>query len=350
MKKRKIAIIAPPFELVSKKKQRGTERIVYQSAIGLQNIGYDVTVFGAGKCNSITNFVPLLEKAVDKINPKENIEASRKLRMESLYISRVGREITKRDKEFDIIFNHMRGGFSLLPLSEFLKTPIVHILHLPIFKELESFLSLYKKPNIVTISNSQRKGFKKINYLATLYNGVSLEEFPFKEKAKDYFLFLGALGEHKNPKDAIIAAKKAKVNLLIASGKVREPYYSKEIKPLIDDKIKYIGEASDKKRVELFKNAKGLLFPIKWREPFGLVMIEAMACGTPVIAYPNGAVEEIVEDKKTGFIVKNRSEMVKAIKNIDKIKREDCRERVKKHFTIEEMVKRYDSIIKNHGR
>ena len=153
------------------------------------------------------------------------------------------------------------------------------------------------------------------------------------------------MGAHKNPKDAINAAKEAEVELILAGGKIREPYFSKEIKPLIDgDKIKYLGEVYGKTKINLLKNAKALLFPIKWPEPFGLVMIEAMACGTPIIAYPNGAVPEIVEDKKTGFIVKNISEMVKAIKKIDRIDRKKCREKVEEKFSIEKMINEYEKI------
>jgi len=220
-------------------------------------------------------------------------------------------------------------------------------MHLPIFKEVADVLACYKKPNVITISNNQRKNFKNVNYLDTVYNGINLSEFKFCEKPKNYFLFMGALGEHKNPKEAILAAKKAKVKLILAGGKKREPYFSKEIKPLIDNKqIKYIGEVSDKKRIDLCKYAKGFIFPIKWQEPFGLVMAEAMACGTPVIAYPNGAVNEVVKNKKTGFIVKNVAGIVKAIKNIDKIERKECRKYVEENFTVEKMVDDYEKIIK----
>jgi glycosyltransferase involved in cell wall biosynthesis len=217
-------------------------------------------------------------------------------------------EIIRREGKFDIIFNHARGGYIFLPLTHFLKTPVISIFHLPLFEEIADFLALFKKPNLITISNSQRKNFPKINYLATVYNGVDLKEFPFSEKPKDYFIFMAAIGEHKNPKDAILAAKKSGEKLILAGGKAREPYFSKEIKPRLDGKIiKYVGEVSGKERTTLLRNAKALLFPIRWQEPFGLVMIEAMACGTPVIAYPNGAVPEIVKDGETGYLFDERS-------------------------------------------
>jgi len=347
-KKLKIAIIAPPFTTVPPKGQGGTEIIAYEMIEGFAKKGHKVTLLGAGRYKGSAQFIQIFKKTIaERKIDTTYIESSRPLRLETAYITKVMEEIRKREKEFDIVFNHCRGGYLFLPLSQFIKTPIISILHLPIFKEAEDVISSYKKPNIITISNSQRKGFSKINYLATIYNGVDLSGFEFNEKPKDYFLFMGALGEHKNPKDAILAAKKAKVKLILAGGKIREPYFSKEIKPLIDGKqIKYIGEISGKKRVNILKYAKGFLFPIKWEEPFGLVMIEAMASGTPVIAYPNGAVSEVIKDKKTGFIVKNINEIAEAIKNIDVIDRKKCRERVEKYFTVEKMIKNYENICR----
>ncbi len=348
VKKPKIAIIVPPFTTVPPSGQGGTERIADEMIEGFVKKGYKVTLFGAGRYKGSASFIQIFKKTISerKIDTTY-IEASRPLRIESAYTARVMKEIIKREGEFDVIFNHARGGYLFIPLSLFLKIPIVSIIHLPIFKEVADILASYKKPNVITISNNQRKGFANINYLGTIYNGINLSEFEFCEKPKDYFLFMGALGEHKNPKDAILAAKKAKVKLVLASGKKREPYFSKEIKPLIDgERIKYIGEVMDKKRINLYKYAKGFLFPIKWQEPFGLVMIEAMACGVPVIAYPNGAVSEVVKNKKTGFIVKNVDEMVKAIKNIDEIDRKRCRERVEKYFSVEKMVDEYEKVIK----
>jgi len=343
---KKIAIIVPPFATVPPKGQGGTERIAQEMIRGFVRKGYQVTLFGAGNCKTSAKFIQIFKKTItERKIDTTYIESSRPLRIESTYTARIMKEIIKREGEFDIIFNHARAGYLFLPLSFFIKTPIVSILHLPIFKELSDVLASYKKPNVVTISNAQRKGFSNINYLATVYNGVDIKEFKFSEKPKDYFLFMAALGEHKNPKDAILAAKRAKVKLILAGGKRREPYFSKEIKPLIDGKqIKYVGEVWGKKRTDLIKYAKGLLFPIKWQEPFGLIMIEAMACGVPVIAYPNGAVPEVVKNEKTGFIVKNVKEMAKAIKNIDKIERKDCRKRVEEKFSIKKMVDRYEKV------
>ncbi len=339
----KIAVISPPFTSVPPKGQGGTERIAHQMIEGLSKKGHRVTLFGAGEYKGSADYVQIFKKTISERKASGFTESSRPLRIETAYITQVMEEIKKR--EFDIIFNHCRGGYLFLPLAQYLKKPIITILHLPLFKEVAETFSKYKNPNLVTISDSQRKGFPNINYLATIYNGIPVSKFKFQESPSDYFLFMGALGEHKNPKDAILAAKKAKVKLIIASGKKREPYFSKEIKPLIDGKqIKYVGEVWGKRREEVIKNAKGLLFPIKWPEPFGLVMAEAMASGTPVIAYPSGASSEVVKNKETGFIVKDVKGMKKAIKDIEKIDRKKCRERVEKYFSTEKMVEDYENL------
>lgn len=347
LRRKNIAIIAPPFTTIPPKGQGGTERIVYQITEGLIKKGYKVILFGAGKCKTSAKFIQIFKKPLDQMNfENKYIESSRKLRLETLYLACVIEEIKKRQKNISLIINHARGECIFLPFAQYLKIPIITVLHLPIFKEMANFLTKIKNPNIITISNSQREKFKNIKYLATIYNGVDLKEFPFCKNPKNYFLFMGAMGEHKNPKEAILAAKKANVKLILAGGKKREPYFSKEIKPLLKDKkIKYIGEVKGKKRINLFKYAKGFLFPIQWDEPFGLVMVEAMACGTPVIAYPRGGAKEIIKHKKTGYLVKNTKEMVEAIKNIDKISREKCRERVEKFFSLEKMLDNYEKII-----
>ncbi|MFH1401975.1 MAG: glycosyltransferase family 4 protein [Parcubacteria group bacterium] len=365
---KKIAVIAPPFTVIPPKGQGGTEKIVYEMVEGFHKKGYKVTLFGAGNCKTSVELIQIFKKPINDIksNPS-HVEISRPLRLEAVYLVKVMEEIIKRRKEFDLIFNHARGGYLFLPLSNFLKIPIITILHLPIFKELAEMLMNYKKTNIITVSNSQRKDFEKIDYLATIYNGVDPDEFIFSPKVKDHFLFMGALGEHKNPKDSILAAKKAGAKLILAGGKQREPYFSKEIKPLIDNKkIIYAGEVCGKKRLDLLKYAKALLFPIKWEEPFGLVMIEAMACGTPVIAFARGSVPETIKDGETGFIINFSNNdrrgnwlikktgltgMIEAIKKIHDMPTDDylemrknCREHIESNFTTEKMIDEYEKV------
>jgi len=183
--------------------------------------------------------------------------------------------------------------------------------------------------------------------VANIYNGIDIERFPFNYKPKDYLAFLGRMSPEKGPVEAIKIAKKAKMKLIMAAkiDLVDQEYFAREVKPLIDDKqIKFIGEVNHQGKVKLLKNAKALITPIQWEEPFGLFFVEAMACGTPVIAFRMGSVPEVVKDGKTGFIVKNIKEAVEAVKNIDQIKREDCRIWVEKNFPIKKMVDDYEKI------
>lgn len=348
-KKLRIAVVVPPFSVVPPKGQGGTERVAYQMIEGLSSKGHSLTLFGTGKCKTSAKFVQIFKTPISQMKFNEKfVEGSRTLRLETAYITRVISEIIKREKHFDIVVNHLRGGYLFLPLASFLKIPVISVMHLPLFKELANTLASFKETNIITVSKNQQKGFAKVNFLGFVHNSVDTKKFSFQPKPKDYFLFVGALGEHKNPKDAILACRKAKKNLIIAGGKKREPYFTKEIKPLIDGKqIKYVGEVFGKKKIKLFQEAKGFLLPIKWPEPFGIIMIEAMSCGVPVIAYPNGAAPEVIKNKKTGFLVKNVSQMARAIKNIDKIDRAICRKHVEKNFTTEKMVAKYEKICHN---
>lgn len=350
-KKKRIAIIAPPFTVVPPVGHGGTERIVYQMAEGFVKRGYDVTLFGAGECKTSAKFAQIFTQTITgrKLDTTytENL-ASRSLRLETLYLANVIKAITERENEFDAVYNHARGGYLFLPLQKFLKIPVFTIFHLPIFEELGNFLALFKNPNIIAISNNQRETVPNVNFLATVYNGADLAEFEFSPESRDYFLFMGAIGEHKNPKAAILAAKATGSKLILAGGKTREPYFSQEIKPLIDgEQIKYIGEVAGKERIDLLKNAKALLFPTVWPEPFGLVMIEAMACGTPVVGFRNASVPEVVENGKTGFVVDCSVEgLVEGMKKIDKVSRTDCRALVENKFSTEKMLDGYEALLK----
>lgn len=340
----KIAIIIPPFTTLPVSGQGGTERIAEGMINELIRRGHQTTLIGAGQCQTKAKFVQIFPKTITEQKfDAAYIESSRPLRIETAYITKVMKYLLDYGQNFDVVFNHMRGGYLLIPLAKFLKPPIISVLHLPLFEEVVDALSQFENPNIVSISNAQRKPAQgRVKFLATIYNGVDLKEFPFNEKPKDYFLFMGAMGEHKAPHLAIEACQKAGVKLVLAGGKIREPYFSKQVKPKIDKKqIQYIGEVSSQKRVELLQNARALLFPIIWEEPFGLVMIEAMACGTPVIAFNHGAVPEVIENKKTGFVVEDVSGMIEAIKKIDSIKRIACRQLVEQKFTYERMVDDY---------
>src|SRR3989344_2619551 len=245
--------------------------------------------------------------------------------------------------EYDIL--HIHPADRALPLSlshENIK--IVYTLHDPIYPWRAEIFKMFQSSNqyYVSISDSQRKPARNLNYLSTIYNGIQLEEFPFSEEYDDYLLFVGRLHPEKGVAEAVEAAKLADEKLLIVGPPVTGAYWDTRIKPYLGDKIKYIGHVDYKDLDQYYRRAKALLVPIQWEEPFGLVMIEAMACGAPGIAFRRGSVPEVIKDGKTGFIVDTIDEMAEAIKKINIIKRSDCRRHVEENFSSEKMIARYE--------
>ncbi len=237
----------------------------------------------------------------------------------------------------------------------FPKIPVVYTLHDPTYPWRAEIFKVFSSKNqyLVSISNAQRKPAPRLNYAATVYNGIDLKFFPFYEKSGNHLLFLGRLLETKGPDIAIQAALKAKEKLIIAGTPNRGGFWDTKIKPYLGKNIKYVGNVPYHLIHKHYGRAKALLCPIQWEEPFGLTFIEAMACGTPVIAYKRGSVPEVVNHGKTGFVVENLTQMVSAIKKIDLIGRKECRLLVEKKFSIKTMVDGYEKVflklVKKHG-
>jgi len=338
----KIAQIAPFEETVPPKKYGGTERIVYHITEELVKKGHQVVLFATGDSKTSAKLLPIFPQALRITKIGQNIKAREAYKL--IGLAKIIEILLKEN--FDIIHNHI--GWRFLPFIKILKTKIVTTLHGPLDIGYQRFI--YQKfPNCyyVSISKNQREPLPKLNFIGNVYNGINIKTFPFKEKSKDYLAFLGRMSSEKGPLEAIKIAKKLKMKLIMAAkiDVVDKEYFSKKIKPLIDNKtIKFIGEIGHKEKVKLLQNAKALLAPINWREPFGLFFVESMACGTPVVAFKRGSVPEIIKDKKTGFIVKNIDEATKAVKKIHQIKRMDCRKWVEKNFTTKKMANDYEKL------
>lgn len=253
-----------------------------------------------------------------------------------------------------------RGAFDLalihpvdraLPFTSLVDIPVVFTLHDPIFPWRAEVFRLYRKPNqhYVSLSDAQRKPAPDLPYAATIPNGIPLEHYPFAEKAgTDAFVFVGRLLPVKGVSEAIRAAKLAGAKLIIVGRYPWGTYWEREIKPQLEPgKIEYAGGVPPNETAPFYQNAKATLIPIQWEEPFGLTMIESMACGTPVIAFRRGSVPEIVVDGVTGFIVDTVEEMAEAMKRVDEIDRRACREHVERNFTVEKMVDRYEALFLN---
>lgn len=340
MKKLKIAMLAPTEEQVPPLKYGGTELVVHNLTEKLTQMGHDVTLLASGDSNTSAKLVPIFPKAVRVLPETKNMEIRRALRV--IGTGRVVKYL--RENKFDMVHNHM--GWEFLPFVDVVKMPTVTTFHgfLKIPSETEVYRH-YTDYNYISISMNQRKSAEvKLNFIANVYNGIDVEKFKLFPQAKSYFAFLARISQEKGALEAILIAKKAGVNLIMA-GKVDpvdEAYFKNEIEPLIDgDRIKFVGEIGHDEKVELLGNAKALLAPIQWEEPFGLYFVESMICGTPVIANNLGSVPEIIVDGKTGFIVNGIEEAVEKIKEIWKINRLDCHEHVKENFSSERMTDGY---------
>lgn len=337
--------------------QGGTELIAYQQAKGLSERGHEVILVGAKGTSD--NFSGTKVRVIEvgdgdlvsgsileqKFDPQKT-EASRKLRLEAVYLAKVSQVLIDEAENYDLILNNMRGEAVFLPLAKMLGKPFSNVMHLNLFPELADLFATYKT-SIITVSNFQRKGFENLNYLTTVYNGIDTSKFAFNDKPSDYLLMVGSIGRHKNQGSAIRVAKKLGIPLVLA-GKINDKLYFEELKKDIDgEKIKWVGELGFEEKLKLYQGAKAFLFPILWDEPFGLVMIEAMSCGTPIVAFRNGSTSEVVLDSVTGFVVDDEHGMIEAVGEIDLISREACRKHVKDNFTIEKMIDDYEKALKN---
>jgi len=235
----------------------------------------------------------------------------------------------------------------------FIKKPILITFHNT--THIQEHIDFYKEHknlwqyDYVFISKNQKDPLKFFPNSTIIYNGIDIKKLPFKNEPGDYLLFLGRITDFKGILEAIQIANLVNIKLVIAAkvDPTDEDFYNQKVKPLIDGvKIVYVGEVDFNQKIEYLKNALCLLFPIKWEEPFGLVLVEAMACGTPVVAFDRGSVSEIVEDGVTGFVVTNVDQAAEAISKIGQIDRARCRERVEKHFSQETMLNAYEQLYK----
>ena len=320
----------------------GTERVVACLADGLVKKGHDVTVFAAegseGLADIDTTFGKLI--AGHPYEP-ENIE----------YCSRRIEYIAKTSSRFDILHNN--DELLALQSRSLFKCPLVTTWHGPfdqLFFDENIGRDKLRECNFVSISFSQRKDLPDGNFVGNVYNGTTdLDDYTYGSGG-DYLIWLGRFHQYKGAKEAIDAAKIANRKLILAGNigsDAQQKYFDENIVNEIDDtQISYAGEVGLIKKVKLLQNAEALLMPIKWEEPFGLVMIEAMACGTPVIAFNRGSVPEIIADGKVGYIVKQDDvhAMADAVGRIERINRRDCREHVAGNFSIEKMVEGYEKV------
>lgn len=341
----RIAQVAPVWERVPPKMYGGIELVVSLLTEELVKRGHDVTLFANGDSETKAKLSYVFKEEPSRAiigNPVPDLQHATAAFM--------------RADEFDIIHNH--DGYSGVAFSNFVKTPVLTTLH-GIFTEINTpFFTMYKDSCFYnSISDAQRKPAPDLNYIATVYNAIDINSYKYTPQKEDYFVYVSRITKDKGSDIVIDIAKKAGVKLIMA-GKI-DPgrdmeYFKTEVEPKVDgEQIIFKGEVSEVEKRDLLAKAKAFVFPLQWNEPFGLVMPEAMACGTPVISFPYGSLPELVINGETGFIVNTNDEMVEAIKKVDQIDPAVCRKHTEERFGIGRMtddyVNAYEKIIQLLG-
>ncbi|MFA6096277.1 MAG: glycosyltransferase family 4 protein [Candidatus Paceibacterota bacterium] len=349
MKKLRIAQVVSLQESVPPRGKNGLEFMVHYLTEELVKRGHEVTLFATKDSKTSARLVPVV-----------SYPASRKYiyGWNSTNYSIAGMvKACEMKEEFDIIHSHI--GNTAYYFADLADVPMVETIHSPMpgckkTKKKRAAVDVYwqdaarrfDKVHHVFVSHSQKNNSKLKKNASVVHNGIDLERFSFKNDPRDYFIYLGYITEDKGAHLAARAARKANVKLKLAgSCSGCKDYFKEKVKPCLKKgKIEYVGAVNPQERNRLLGGAKGILVPLQWEEPFGLVMIEAMACGTPVIGLDRAAVPEIVKNGKTGFVVKDEKGMAQAIKNIEKISRAECRRHVEKYFTVQKMADEYEKV------
>ena len=329
-----VAVLAPPWFAVPPTGYGGIEWIVWLLADGLVDAGHHVTLFASGDSRTKAKLVAVYPQAPSRLIGRTQPEL---LHVLTAYA---------HADEFDVINDHT--GMLGAVLGGAVDTPVVHTVHGPLEGEPGEVYELIGKVapqvGLISISMNQRKPKPDLNWIANCHNALDFSVYPCKPHRGDYLLFLGRLSPDKGAHRAVAVAMETGLPLKIA-GKKHDPkehtYFHEFVEPHLVDGIEYLGEVSHGEKVELLQNARATLFPIEWEEPFGLVMIESMACGTPVIATRWGAVPEVIEHGRSGIIVDDYRQMAAALEEADALEPLELRRYVEEEFSPQRMVRDY---------
>ncbi len=330
----RIAQVAPLYESVPPKYYGGTERVVSYLTESLVELGHEVTLYASG--DSVTD-------------ARHRVACSCALRLDLGSADPLAdhvclaEQVFQQADEFDVVHSHI--DYLAFPLLRRMRTPHVSTLHGRLdIPNLYALFREFSDEPLVSISRAQRAPLAWANWQGTVYHGLPEELYRFRRETGRYLAFLGRVSPEKGLAQAIQIARRAGLPLKIAAkiAKIDREYFQGTVVPLLDSRdIEFIGEIGEGEKDEFLGNAIALLFPIDWPEPFGLVMIEAMACGTPVIAYPRGSVPEIIQHGINGFIVRDADEAVRAVARIGRLSRRRCRQVFEERFSATRMATEY---------
>jgi glycosyltransferase involved in cell wall biosynthesis len=330
----RIAQVAPLIESVPPKGYGGTERVVSNLTEALVELGHDVTLFASGDSHTHARLVPVVERSL-RLDGRE----SDWLMAHTVMLDRV----FAHAPDFDVV--HFHVDFLHFPLVRRCPTPCLTTLHGRLdLADLAPLHHHFREQGLVSISNSQRAPLSGCRWLATVPHGLPEHLYSFHPDKGDYFAFVGRISPEKRVDRAIAIARAVGVPLRIAAkiDRADRVYFEREIEPLLDHPlVRFDGELGESAKNEFIGNARALLFPIDWPEPFGLVMIEAMACGTPVIAWRCGSVPEVIEHGVNGWIVDDMAQAVDAARRVDEIDRAACRRAFERRFLARQMAQSY---------
>jgi glycosyltransferase involved in cell wall biosynthesis len=333
----RIAQVSPLYESVPPRQYGGTERIVSYLTEELVKQGHEVTLFASGDSSTSANLVTCCPRSLRTDPGCADPMAQHYLMLEKVF---------RLASEFDLVHFHI--DYLHFPLSRWRSLTQLSTLHGRL--DIPDLVLLYEEfceMPLISISDAQRRPIPSAVWLGTVYHGLPEDLFSFHETPGDYLAFLGRISPEKRLDRAIEIAKRTGMPLKVAAkiDKVDQEYFEEVIRPLLDHRlVEFVGEIGGREKEEFLGNAYAVLFPIDWPEPFGLVMIEAMACGTPVIAWRNGSVPEVMQDGVTGFIVEELDEAVQAIEKLARFDRRQCRQVFERRFTADRMANDYVNI------
>ena len=335
----RIGIVAPPFLAVPPVGYGGIERVVANLVDGLVEDGHQVTLFAAARSRTQAKLVTPLSVTSPLGGPTASAD--------DLYHATAA---YLHAEEFDLVHDHTGVGAALGAMLSG-RVPVIHTLHGPWTELSRRFYALIsERVHLVAISDAQRDENPTLRYSGVVHNGVQLETHPFNDAKEEFLVFVGRISPEKQPETAVEVARRSGLPLVMVVKRTEDAerrYWDEVVAPLIGDDVVVLDEPPHEVKVDIMGRARAMLFPLGWEEPFGLVMAEAMACGTPVIANPRGAAREVIADGVTGFLCADVEEMVAAVPAAAQLRPADCRARVAQCFSVRSMVEGYERIYQS---